>query len=137
MASLATGSLCTTSAIDRNLPRPHGRRNWPARLLKARRSGEGTPLTSTVIESRVAAGAHFWYSPRRAGETKKPGKELLLRQFQEPRDGSEVHVGMIFGFVVENNTDLPVGDLRRTIKGRVFLGNNAKNPNWETLCLLI
>ena len=44
----------------------------------------------------------------------------------------EVHVGMIFGFVVEKNTDLPEGDPRRKIKGRVvFQGNNVKNQNWE------
>ena len=39
---------------------------------------------------------------------------------------------MIFGFVVEKNTDLPDGDPRRKFKGRVvFQGNNVKNPNWE------
>ena len=46
--------------------------------------------------------------------------------------GQEVHVGMIFGFVVEENTDLPTGDPRRKFKGRVvFQGNNVKNQNWE------
>ena len=39
---------------------------------------------------------------------------------------------MIFGFVVEKNTDLPTGDPRRKSKGRaVFQGNNVKNQNWE------
>ena len=39
---------------------------------------------------------------------------------------------MIFGFVVEKNTDLPEGDPRRKFKGRVvFQGNNVKNQNWE------
>ena len=38
---------------------------------------------------------------------------------------------MIFGFVVEKNTDLPDGDPRRKFKGRVvFQGNNVKNQNW-------
>ena len=47
--------------------------------------------------------------------------------------GNEVHVGMIFGFVVEKNSDLPVGDARRKFKGRVvFQGNNVKNQNWES-----
>ena len=39
---------------------------------------------------------------------------------------------MIFGFVVEKNTDLPQGDPRREFKGRVvFQGNKVKNQNWE------
>ena len=29
----------------------------------------------------------------------------------------EVHVGIVFGFVVEKNTDLPAGGPRRTFKG--------------------
>ena len=46
--------------------------------------------------------------------------------------GKEVHMGMIFGFVVEENSDLPPGDPRRKYKGRVvFQGNNVKNQNWE------
>jgi hypothetical protein len=46
--------------------------------------------------------------------------------------GHEVRVGMIFGFVVEKNSDLPAGDARRTFTGRaVFQGNNVKNQNWE------
>jgi hypothetical protein len=41
--------------------------------------------------------------------------------------GTEVYFGMIFGFVVEKNTDLPDGDPRRKFKGRVvFQGNNVK-----------
>ena len=45
----------------------------------------------------------------------------------------EVHCGMIFGFVVEKNTDLPEGDPRRKFKGRVvFQGNNVKNHTWKT-----
>jgi len=45
---------------------------------------------------------------------------------------AEVHFGMIFGCVVEKNTDLPDGDPRRKFKGRVvFQGNNVKNQNWE------
>ena len=44
----------------------------------------------------------------------------------------EVHVGVVFGFVVEKNTDLPAGDPRRKFKGRVVLqGNKVKNQNWE------
>ena len=40
----------------------------------------------------------------------------------------EVYFGMIFGFVVEKNTDLPEGDPRRKFKGRVvFQGNKVKN----------
>ena len=39
---------------------------------------------------------------------------------------------MIFGFVVEKNTDLPDGDPRRKFKGRVvFQGHSVKNQNWE------
>ena len=39
----------------------------------------------------------------------------------------------MFGFVVEKNIDLPVGDPRRKSKGRVaLLGNNVKNQNWES-----
>jgi hypothetical protein len=46
--------------------------------------------------------------------------------------GHEVHVGVIFGFVVEKNTDWPKGDPRRKLKGRVvFQGNTVKNQNWE------
>ena len=46
--------------------------------------------------------------------------------------GVEVHYGMICGFVVEENTDLPVGDARRKFKGRVVCqGNNVKHQNWE------
>ena len=42
--------------------------------------------------------------------------------------GEEVHFGMMFGFVVEKNTDRPAGDPRRKFKGRVvFQGNNVKN----------
>ena len=33
--------------------------------------------------------------------------------------GEEAHFGMICGFVVEKNTDLPPGDPRRKFKGRV------------------
>ena len=44
----------------------------------------------------------------------------------------EVHFGIVFGLVVEKNTDLPIGDPRRKFKGRVvFQGNNVKNPNGE------
>ena len=43
----------------------------------------------------------------------------------------EVRFGSVFGFVVEKNTDLLVGDPRRKFKGRVvFQGNNVKNQNW-------
>ena len=46
--------------------------------------------------------------------------------------GQDVHLGMIFGFVVEKNTDLPQGGPRRGCKGRVvFQGNNVKNQHWE------
>ena len=39
---------------------------------------------------------------------------------------------MMFGFVVEKNTDLPPGDPRRKFKGRVgFQCNNGKNQNRE------
>ena len=39
---------------------------------------------------------------------------------------------MLFGFVVEKNPDLPEGDPRRKVKGRVaFQGNNVVNQNWE------
>ena len=41
-------------------------------------------------------------------------------------------MGMLFGFVVEKNPDLPKGDPRRKFKGRaVFQGNNVVNQNWE------
>ena len=34
---------------------------------------------------------------------------------------------------VEKNSELPEGDLLRKIKGRlVFLGDQAKNQNWES-----
>jgi len=53
---------------------------------------------------------------------------------REARQGRcEVHVGMIFGFVVEKNSNLFDGDERRKFKGRVvFQGNNVKNQNWES-----
>ena len=36
----------------------------------------------------------------------------------------EVRFGIAFGFVVEKNTDLPIGDPRREFRGRVvFQGN--------------
>ena len=48
----------------------------------------------------------------------------------------EVHVGIVFGLVVEKNTDLIAGDPRRKFKDRVvFQGNNVENQNWETLSL--
>ena len=38
---------------------------------------------------------------------------------------------MVFGVVVEKNTDLPAGDPRLKFKGRVVLqGNKIKNQNW-------
>ena len=48
------------------------------------------------------------------------------------RASQEVHMGMLFGFVVEKNPDLPKGDPRRKFRGRaVFQGNNVVNQNWE------
>ena len=48
------------------------------------------------------------------------------------RANEEVHMGMLFGLVVEKNPDLPVGDPRRKLKGRaVFQGDNVVNQNWE------
>ena len=35
------------------------------------------------------------------------------------RAKEEVHMGMLFGSVVEKNPDLPAGDPRREFKGRV------------------
>ena len=37
---------------------------------------------------------------------------------------------MLFGFVVEKNTDLPVGDQRRKFKGRVVFQGSNKSQNW-------
>ena len=52
------------------------------------------------------------------------------------RATEEVHMGMLFGFVVEKNPDLPAGDSRRKFKGRVVLqGNNVVNQNWEAAML--
>ena len=40
--------------------------------------------------------------------------------------------GLLFGFVVEKNPDLPEGDPRRVFKGRVvFQGNSVVNQHWE------
>ena len=45
-------------------------------------------------------------------------------------------MGMLFGFVVEKNPDLPAGDPRPKCKGRVvFQGNNVVNQNWEAAML--
>ena len=48
------------------------------------------------------------------------------------QSGTEVRVGMIFGLVVEKNSDLPAGDARRKFKDKVVSqGNDVKNQNWE------
>ena len=40
-------------------------------------------------------------------------------------------MGMLFGFVAENDPDLPEGDPMRMIKGRIaFQGSNVVNQNW-------
>ena len=42
------------------------------------------------------------------------------------RKSQEVHMGMLFGFDVEKNLDVPEGDPRRKFKGRaVFQGNKV------------
>ena len=58
---------------------------------------------------------------------RKPSKRV--GRAQEARWArEEVHVGSVFGFVVEKNTDLLAGDPRRTFEGRVvFQGNSVKN----------
>ena len=44
----------------------------------------------------------------------------------------EVRFGMVFGFAVEKNTDLPAGDPRRKFRGRVVSqGSKVKNQNRE------
>ena len=69
---------------------------------------------------------------RKAWDESKPREWADVAR--EARQGRyEVHVGMIFGFVVEENSDLPDGDERRKFKGRVvFQSNNVKNQNWES-----
>ena len=47
------------------------------------------------------------------------------------RKSQEVHMGMLFGFDVEKNLDVPEGDPRRKFKGRaVFQGNKVVNYSW-------
>ena len=42
----------------------------------------------------------------------------------------EVHVGMVFGFVVDKNTDFSAADPRRKFKGSVvFQGNKVKHQD--------
>jgi len=48
------------------------------------------------------------------------------------RTGTKVHIGRIFGIVVEKNTQLPIGDKLRKYKGRiVFQGNEVRDERHD------
>ena len=69
--------------------------------------------------------------PREAwGESNPREWKEVAKEASETK--AEVHCGMVFGCVVEKNTELPAGGRRRTCKGRVlFQGKKAKNQSWE------
>ena len=47
------------------------------------------------------------------------------------RNGEGIHVGFLFGLMVEKVSEFPEGDVRRYFKYRiVFRGNDAKDQNW-------
>ena len=52
---------------------------------------------------------------------------------QEARNkGEEIHLGFLFGIMVEKGSEFPEGDVRRYYKYRiVFRGNDVKDQNWE------
>ena len=62
----------------------------------------------------------------------------VVREFNEVaatarRNNAKVHLGSIFGLMVEKGSELPKGDPRRKYKYRVvFQGNNVIDQNWET-----
>ena len=48
------------------------------------------------------------------------------------RNGEEIHLGFLFGLMVEKGSEFPEGDVRRYYKYRiVFRGNDVKDQNWE------
>ena len=94
------------------------------------------PLNKKEVNSTPAAKASIdkeWDRLRR----RMAWDQSTVREWSDVaaearREGDEVHMGMLFGFVVEKNPDLPEGDSRRKFKGRVvFQGNNVVNQNWE------
>ena len=90
---------------------------------------------SVDVDFRIAPlGQSRSLSPHVAKQVRLPKNgDVICPLKKEPRaTKEEVHFGMVFGFVVEKNTDLPAGDPRRKFKGRVvFQGNKVKNQNWE------
>ena len=62
----------------------------------------------------------------------------VVREFNEVantarRNSQKVHLGRIFGLMVEKGSELPKDDPRRKYKYRVvFQGNNVIDQNWET-----
>ena len=46
--------------------------------------------------------------------------------------GERIHLGFLFGLMVEKGSEFPEGDERRYSKYRiVFRGNDVKDQNWE------
>ena len=94
------------------------------------------PLSKKEVIADPAALASIAEEWKRLRD-RKAWDEAVVREWSDVaaearRTGHEVHMGMLFGFVVEENPDLPSGDPRRKFKGRVvFQGNNVVNQNWE------
>ena len=81
------------------------------------------PLNKKQVQADPAAAASINKEWKRLRD-RKAWDETTVREWSDVaaearRANEEVHMGMLVGFVVEKNPDLPVGDLRRKFKGRV------------------
>ncbi len=68
---------------------------------------------------------------------KKVWDERVIREWADVardarKNGTEVHMGYLFGICVEKNSELPLGHPSRKFKGRVvFQGNRVKNQDYQ------
>ena len=81
------------------------------------------PLNNKEVNADPAALASIDKEWRRLRD-RKAWDQGTVREWADVagearRANQDVHIGMLFGFVVEKNPDLPVGDPRRKFKGRV------------------
>jgi len=87
-----------------------------------RQEVESNPAAKTALKKEIDALRDL-----RAWEEDKVLEWASVRDSAR-WDGRRVHVGRIFGFVVEKNAELPDGDPRKKFKGRfVFQGNQVKD----------
>ena len=65
-------------------------------------------------------------------ETLVEREEVVKQAKSRPPGEQEVHVGFLFGIMVEKGSEFPPGDARRYYKYRVvFQGNAVKDQNWD------